>query len=95
MAKICQEEQNAIAQGYVEGERVQRAYGKARYSNPFLWSSRMWEAFEFGYYLQETGRTNCGQWERKRGNVYANPDGFAFKLHYGKGKNSFGISRRV
>lgn len=96
MAKIPSDERDAIAAGYAEGERCQRAYGKARYVNPYLWSSLMWELFEFGYYLQETGRAlSVDQWERKRGNVYQNADGFAFKLHYGKGKNSFGIGRHV
>lgn len=92
MAKISADEQIAITLGYDEGERVQRAYGKAAYINPHLWSSRMWEAFEFGYYLQETGRAR-GVWMRGRGNTFYNSDGFTFKIEYGKGKNSFGIRR--
>lgn len=93
MAKISREELQAIIDGYAEGERVQRAYGKARYDNPHLWSSRMWEAFEFGYYLQEKGATQGQNWERGRGNTYRNDSGFTYRLHYGKGKNSFGITR--
>jgi hypothetical protein len=92
MAKLSADEQVAITNGYDEGERVQRAGGKAQYINPHLWSSRLWEAFEFGYYLQEKGRP-LRSYERGRGNVYRTVDGFEFKLHYGKGKNSFGISR--
>jgi hypothetical protein len=92
VAKLSADEQIAITLGYDEGERVQRAYGKAQYVNPHPWASRLWEAFEFGYYLQEKGRA-LRSYERGRGNVYRAADGFAFKLHYGKGKNSFGISR--
>jgi hypothetical protein len=92
MAKISIEEQAAIEEGYREGERVQCAYGKPQPINPYLWSSRMWEAFEFGYYLQEKGLP-LRAYERGRGNIYRNADGFTFKLEYGKGKNSFGIVR--
>lgn len=92
MAKISAEEQAAIVAGYAESERVALAYGKARYQNPHLWSSRLWEAFEFGYYLHEMARgAPNANWERKRGNIYANAEGFAHKLHYGKAKGSFGI----
>jgi hypothetical protein len=92
MAKLSADEQMAVTAGYDEGERVQRACGKAQYINPHLWSSRLWVAFEVGYYLQEKGRP-LRSYERGRGNVFRNADGFEFKLHYGKGKNSFGISR--
>jgi hypothetical protein len=93
MAKISIEEQAAIEAGYREGERCQRAYGKARYENPYLWSSRMWEAFEFGYFLQEKGLP-LRAYERGRGNTYRNADGFTFKIEYGKAKGSFGITRQ-
>lgn len=94
MAKLTADEQMAITAGYDEGERIARAYRPCNYTNPHLWSSRLWEAFEFGYYLQEKGLP-LRSYERGRGNVYRNADGFEFKLHYGKGKNSFGITRNA
>lgn len=95
MAKISAEEVAAIQAGYGEGERCRRAHGKARYENPHLWSSRMWEAFEFGYYLEEKGLTlgDATNWQRGRGNTYRNADGFTYKLEYGRAHNSFGIVR--
>lgn len=93
MAKLTNDEVDAIKAGYVEGERCRRAYGKARYNNPYLWSSRMWEAFEFGYYLEEKGLSVDRDWQRGRGNTYRNCDGYTYKLEYGRGKNSFGIIR--
>jgi len=92
MAKLSADEQMAITAGYDEGERLARTLRPCQYVNPHPWSSRLWEAFEFGYYLQEKGRP-LQSYERGRGNVYRNDAGFEFKLHYGKGKNSFGISR--
>jgi hypothetical protein len=92
MAKLSADEQMAITAGYDEGERMARAMRDCHYNNPHLWSSRRWEAFEFGYYLQEKGLP-LRSYEKGRGNVFRNVDGFEFKLHYGKGKNSFGISR--
>lgn len=94
MAKLSADEQIAITNGYDEGERCQRANGKTHYVNPHLWSSRLWEAFEFGYYLQEKGLPLCS-YERGRGNTYRNADGFTYRLVYGKGKNSFGIIREA
>lgn len=93
MAKLSSEERDAIAAGYAAGEDCRRAYGKARYNNPYLWSSRMWEAFEFGYYLEEKGLPLRDDYERGRGNTYRNADGFTYKLHYGRGGSSFGITR--
>lgn len=92
MAKLSADEQQAITAGYDEGERLSRTLRPCQYINPHLWSSRMWEAFEFGYYLQEKGLP-LRTYERGRGNTFRNADGFEFKLHYGKGKNSFGITR--
>lgn len=96
MTKLTTEEHLALNQGYEEGERVSRAGGKARYTNPYLWSSRMWEAFEFGYYAQEKGLTlgDKDYWQRRRANIFENPTAHQFKLHYGKSKNSFGITRQ-
>ena len=94
MAKLSADEQMAITAGYGEGERIARSHRPCNYTNPHPWASRLWEAFELGYYLQEKGlplRSHA----RGRGNVYRNVDGLEFKLHYGKGKNSFGISRNA
>ena len=92
MAKLSTDETDAIAAGYAEGERCKLAGGKARYANPWLWSSRMWEAFEFGYYLNEKGMT-LRTYERGRGNTFRNDDGAVFKLHVSK--SSFGITREA
>ena len=92
MAKLSADEQIAITAGYDEGERLSRSMRACHYNNPHLWSSRLWEAFEFGYYLQEKGLP-LRSYERGRGNTFRNADGFTFKLVYGKGKNSFGILR--
>lgn len=94
MAKLSHEEQVAMTLGYEEGERVARSHRPCQYINPHLWSSRLWEAFEFGYYLQEKGLP-LRTYERGRGNTYRNDDGFTYKLAYGKGKNSFGILREA
>lgn len=94
MAKICKEEQGLIALGYAQAvadKTSHKPQGSGK-TNPSLWSSVMWEAFEFGYYLGETGRS-LTEFERGRGNTYRNADGFSYKLQYGKGKNSFGITR--
>lgn len=95
MAKLTMDENSALFRGYEEGERVQRAHGKAHYNNPHPWASPLWEGFEFGYYLQEKGLRlpYPGDWEKRRGKRFQNSDGFTYRLHYGKGKNSFGISR--
>lgn len=94
MAKISHQQHVAMTMGYKEGERFSRAYRPGQYVNPHPWSSRLWEAFEFGYYLQEHGLPLC-TYERGRGNTYRNADGFTYKLIYGKGKNSFGIVREA
>lgn len=94
MAKLSADEQIQITLGYAEGERVSRVHRPCQYINPHLWSSRLWESFEFGYYLQEKGLPLRGCYERGRGNTFRNSDGFTYKLVYGKGKNSFGIIRQ-
>lgn len=92
MVKLTSDENAAMAAGYDEGERLSRTQRPCQYINPHPWASRLWEAFEFGYYLQEKGHP-LRAYERGRGNVFSNDDGFAYKLHYGRGKNSFGITR--
>jgi hypothetical protein len=92
MAKLSSEENDALAAGYAEGERVKLAGGKAKYANPWLWSSRLWEAFEFGYYIHEKGLV-LRNYERGRGNTFRNDDGGSFKLWYTK--QSFGIIREA
>ena len=93
MAKLTADQQIAITLGFSEGERCQRAYGRAQYVNPHPWASPLWEAFEFGYYLQEKGLP-LRTYEKGRGKTFRNVDGFTYKLEYGKGKNSFGITRQ-
>jgi hypothetical protein len=55
MSHLTNDESLAIVTGWQESERVQRAYGRASYSNPHPWASPLHRAFEFGYYLQEKG----------------------------------------
>lgn len=94
MAKLSKEERATMEAGAEAQARVNPKTGDVcKVVNPHLWSSRMWDAFEFGRYIQERG-LSLGPppyWERGRGNTFHNPAGMSWKFHYSK--NGFGITR--
>lgn len=96
MVKLTSDEMIQMTLGYEEGKRIARSLRPCNYNNPHPWASQLWEAFEIGYYIQEKGMILGGpnHWHKGRGKTYINPDGLTLKLYYGKGKNSFGISRQ-
>ena len=94
MAKLSPEELTALQRAYDVAKEYGTRIIPAGLRNPFLWSSRLWEAWELGDYLAEKG-TILGdpkQWERGRGHNFRNANGFTYRLWYSKG-GSFGIER--
>lgn len=73
---------------------MQAGFAATDPQNPHIWSSAMWEAWEFGRFAGQTGRTLNGI-EKRRGNIYETADGFTFRAHYSKqrGGGSFGFRR--
>jgi len=82
MAIMTPTDYSALLAGHAEGERAQRAYGRAQYVNPHPWASRLHRMFEFGYYVQEKGLTLGARdyWQTGRGGSFQSPDGVTFKL---------------
>lgn len=74
--------------------QVQAGFDASAPQNPHIWSSTMWEAWEFGHYMRMSGR-EIGGVEKGRGSVWRTPSGACFRLNYpkAKGGGAFGFER--
>lgn len=84
MAKLSPAVADAMAQGF-------NAPGP---QNPHIWSSPVWEAWEFGHFARQTGRSIDGI-EKGRGGTYRTPYGSIYRASYGgkAGGGTFGFER--
>lgn len=76
-------------------DAMSAGYHSATPQNPHLWSSAVWEAWEFGRFAMQTGRSIDGI-EKGRGNTYRTPYGSSYRASYHSkqsGGGSFGFTR--
>lgn len=64
-------------------EAVEGGHANPESRNPFLWSSSLWEAWEFGRFMGRAGRSIEGL-DKGRGLLWRTLGGYAFKGEYPK-----------
>jgi len=71
--------------------QVQAGFDASDPQNPHIWSSTMWEAWEFGRFMSLTGR-EIHNVEKRRGGIWETPYGAAYRMHYSRMKTGGGLS---
>lgn len=81
MAIMSPTDYAALTDGFEEGQRAARAFGRAQYVNPHPWGTRLHRIFEFGYHVQEKGLTLGARdyWQIGRGLTFVSPAGHTVK----------------